>query len=131
MIDPTLLKAFITMMAAVIGLSVLLFILKRKSLSRSMSSTQTVQSLSVDARLSVTPKSQVIVVHYGDRKFMLGITEHSINLIADLSIPAVPSTESSAVSAPLSHGTVEQIHEDDLSFAAFIKSITKRENSKN
>lgn len=79
MIDPTLLKAFITMMAAVIGLSLLLFILKRKSLSRSMSSTQTVQSLSVDARLSVTPKSQVIVVNYGDKKYMLGITEHSLS----------------------------------------------------
>ena len=61
---------------------------------------------------------------------MLGITEHSINVIADLSVP-VPASETSKTTARASHETAEQIHEDDLSFAAFIKSITKRENSKN
>lgn len=132
MIDPSLLKAFITMMAAVGGLSLLLFILKKKAHHRSVHIDPSLQTLSIDSRVNVSPKSQVAVVKYGEKKYLLGISEQSINLIADVSEkPAhvhadnpIPASSGSAI-----HST--DISPNDISFAAFIKSITKRDFNKN
>lgn len=123
MIDPTLLKAFITMIAAVGGLSLLLFILKRKAASKVSSTKNT--SLTVETRIALTPKSHAVVLHYGSKKFLLGVTEHSVQLLSELLENQQKNVSNEPAEKPLR--LPNEIVNDDLSFSAFIKSISRKE----
>ncbi len=132
MIDPSLLKAFITMIAAVAGLSLLLFFLKKKARNSTVNSDSSLQTLSIESRVNVSPKSQVVVINYGDKKFVLGITEQSINLIADVTEkPSRVHFENSTAFPSDSKSHHSDTSSNDVSFAAFLKSITKRDFNKN
>ncbi|MBN8573218.1 MAG: flagellar biosynthetic protein FliO [Candidatus Kapabacteria bacterium] len=132
MIDPTLLKAFITMAAAVGGLSLLLLLLKKKARNRIVNADSSLQTLSIESRIAVAPKSQVVVINYGDKKYILGITEQSINLIADVTekLPH-PRVENSPTFSSDYNAHASDTSSNDVSFAAFLKSITKRDFNKN
>lgn len=132
MIDPSLLKAFITMIAAVGGLSLLLFILKRKARNSIVNTDSSLQTLSIESRVHITPKNQVVVINYGDKKYVLGISEQSVNLIADVTEkPVRHQVENSTTFSSDSKPYTTDTSSNDVSFAAFLKSITKRDVNKN
>src|SRR5690348_2068498 len=54
------------------------------------------RTLSVVSRQSVGQKASVVVIDAGDRRFLLGVTEHTINVLHAGEIPAEP-VESRAV----------------------------------
>lgn len=130
MLDPTLLKAFITMLAAVVGLSLLLFILKKRIAIKGRVASNP-SSLYVDARVPLTPKSQAIVLLYGEKRFLIGVTENSVNLIADISdteqkIHSDKPNDKKVISEETD--ILEPQLPEDLSFTAFLKSISRRES---
>lgn len=118
------------MLAAVVGLSLLLFILKKRIAIKGRTSSAS-STLFVESRVPLTPKSQAIVLHYGEKRFLIGVTESSVQLIADISeSDRQENSDTSADKKVMTENTpqLEPQLSDDLSFTAFLKSISRRES---
>jgi len=81
--DATILKAFSLLALCVGGIGVLFYFLRKYSskLTRNNNTTE----MKVTGKLSLMPKSHLFIVKVGDRDLLLGVTEGSINTLADLS----------------------------------------------
>lgn len=124
MIDETLLRTFLTLLLCVAGLGIVLVFVKRYS-SKIAPQRQSIELKAV-GRLPLQ-KGAVYAIQAGGRTLLLGATDHSINLIADITsdqpqIPTSPSLEhSSVLPAEVS---------DSLSFGSFLQSISVKPKSK-
>jgi len=126
MIDETLLRAFLTLLLCVAGLAVVLFIVKRYS--SKISPQRSTLELKAIGRLPLH-KGAVYAIQVENRTLHIGATEHSINLITDITneqspiLPPIPQSEdthSLAIDPTTS-----------LSFGSFIQSITQRPKKNN
>ncbi|MBI3259981.1 MAG: flagellar biosynthetic protein FliO [Ignavibacteriae bacterium] len=121
MIDDTLLRTFFTLLLCVAGLGAVLFFVKRYS-SKITPQRQTID-LKAIGRVSIH-KGAVYAIQAGGKTLLIGATDHSINLIADISSEQsqqVPLTPPSS----LEH-SIELPPEtsDSLSFSSFLQSIS-------
>lgn len=85
--DATILKAFSLLALCVGGIGVLFYFLRKYSskLTRNNNTTE----MKVTGKLSLMPKSHLFIVKVGDRDLLLGVTDGSINTLAELT-PNVP-----------------------------------------
>jgi flagellar biogenesis protein FliO len=125
MIDETLLRAFLTLLLCVAALGVVLVVVRRYS-SKITPQRQSIELKAV-GRLPVH-KGAVYAVQAGGRTLLIGATDNSINLIADI-------TEQSPLtitdSAPNQQSIIPPETSDSLSFSSFLQSISQRPTPKN
>lgn len=91
--DATIFKAFSLLALCVGGIGVLFYFLRKYSskLTRNNNTTE----MKVTGKLSLMPKSHLFIVKVGDRDLLLGVTEGSINTLADL-YTTIPQFNTSA-----------------------------------
>ncbi|VXB80349.1 Flagellar protein [Arthrobacter sp. 9AX] len=79
-------------LGAVLGL--MWFLQRRIGTAKGKGRRRASRTLSVVSRQSVGQKASVVVIDAGDRRFLLGVTEHSINVLhaGDIPAEAVEST---------------------------------------
>ena len=73
-------------LGAVLGL--IWFLQRRMGSAKAKGRRRASPALSVVSRQSVGQKASVVVIDAGDRRFLLGVTEHSINVLHAGDIPA-------------------------------------------
>lgn len=73
-------------LGAVLGL--MWFLQRRIGAAKGSGRRSAGRTLSVVSRQSVGQKASVVVIDAGDRRFLLGVTEHSINVLHTGEIPA-------------------------------------------
>jgi flagellar protein FliO/FliZ len=73
-------------LGAVLGL--MWFLQRRIGNAKGQGRRRASRTLSVVSRQSVGQKASVVVIDAGDRRFLLGVTEHSINVLHTGDIPA-------------------------------------------
>lgn len=73
-------------LGAVLGL--MWFLQARIGAAKGKGRRRASRTLSVVSRQSVGQKASVVVIDAGDRRFLLGVTEHSINVLHSGDIPA-------------------------------------------
>ncbi|MBS1538087.1 MAG: flagellar biosynthetic protein FliO [Bacteroidetes bacterium] len=126
MIDETLLRAFLTLLLCVAALGVVLFIVKRYS--SKIAPQRTSLDLKAIGRLPLH-KGAVYAIQVGNRTLLIGATEHSINLLTDI------TEDQTQVLPNTSH--IDDTHSiaiepsSSLSFGSFIQSIAQRPKQKN
>jgi flagellar biogenesis protein FliO len=126
MIDENLLHAFLTLMLCVAGLGIVLFIVKRYS-AKIAPHKQTVD-MKILGRLPLQ-KANIYTIQAGERTLIIGTTDHSITTLADITSPAsaTSSLPAPSVSAqPSKDNSTIDPTADNLSFAAFLQSISHR-----
>lgn len=125
MIDDTLLRTFFTLLLCVAGLGAVLFFVKRYS--SKITPQRQMLDLKAIGRVSIH-KGAVYAIQAGSKTLLIGATDHSINLIADISSEQSPLTPPSS----LEHSVVLPPEtSDSLSFSSFLQSIsTKGKNGK-
>ena len=123
--DGNIIKAFLTLIGSVAILGILLIIVKKVTLQ--VKSRETGLNLKVTSKLGLGSKSQLFVVQVNNRSLLLGVTEKSINLIAD-----VTDQENKTLLNPKAEIVKKEVKQDikdqDLSFRAFLKSAVLRQN---
>jgi flagellar biogenesis protein FliO len=127
MIDETLLKAFLTLMACAALLGGILWYIKRWAARKSPLAKEV--NIRITGRMSLPPKAIVYTMQVAGRTLLIGVTDHSVALLADLteSTDSIPATIESA-----KQNSIPSLVDDSpeaVSFGAFLKAITKRENS--
>ncbi len=126
MIDENLLHAFLTLMLCVLGLGIVLFIVKRYSATIAPHK-QTVD-MKILGRLPLQ-KATIYTIQAGERTLIIGTTDHSITTLADIT-PATSMTPSLPVPAAAAQTSTDNSPidptADNLSFAAFLQSISHR-----
>ncbi len=127
MIDENLLHAFLTLMLCVLGLGVVLFIVKRYS-AKIAPHKQTVD-MKILGRLPLQ-KANIYTIQAGDRTLVVGTTDHSITTLADITPVIAPAATLPAGKAPVHPAPQDTSPKDptadNLSFAAFLQSISHR-----
>lgn len=73
-------------LGAVLGL--MWFLQRRIGAAKGKGRRRASRTLSVVSRQSVGQKASVVVIDAGDRRFLLGVTEHNINVLHTGDIPA-------------------------------------------
>ena len=127
MIDDTLLRTCFTLLLCVAGLGAVLFFVKRYS-SKIAPQRQTLD-LKAIGRVSIH-KGAVYAIQAGGRTLLIGATDHSINLIADISseqsqqVPLTPTSLEHSIELPPETS-------DSLSFSSFLQSISMKPKAKN
>ncbi len=120
MIDETLLRTFLTLLLCVAGLGVVLFFVKRYS--SKIAPQRQMFDLKAVGRVSIH-KGAVYAIQAGSKTLLIGATDHSINLIADIS--SEQSLTPTAPPSSLEHSVVLPPEtSDSLSFSAFLQSIS-------
>lgn len=97
MIDETLLRAFITMMVCVGAIAGLLWLVKRKMTTGKQGST--LIGIEVIARQGLNAKAQIFVVSVHGKTLLLGVTEQTVTMLAELD--SMPRTSTTSTQAPL------------------------------
>ena len=130
--DGTILKAFMTLILLVACFGAFFFVLK-KFISKNKKFTNTV-NIRILSRMPIQPKSFLYVVEAGDKNLLIGVNDHSISCLSDLSTETLPKE-----SAMLKNGNSNLPHnlnklapvkssDKSLSFGAFIRSTLSRQS---
>jgi flagellar biosynthetic protein FliO len=136
MLDAEILKTFFTLGASVAALALILYFVKKYSKKRNNS--QSSFNVQVLSRTTLQPKTQIYTIKVAERTLLVGVTDHNISTLADLSskenninadLPAikqlpVASRNSNKI---INHTNLQkQTVDDSLSFKAFLKSTIKK-----
>lgn len=136
--DENLLKAFATLAACVGGIVIMLLVTKKIAVKKNLSATLSYESVEIIAKIPLPPKGLLYVIAAGGKRLLVGSTEQSITLIADVTSVNI-SPESTATSfshkevVPPSEGFSQAgganhvSFNDDISFSAFLKTILSRD----
>jgi flagellar biogenesis protein FliO len=132
--DATLLRAFFTLICCVAGLGALLFFVK-KYVGRSKQKLQSL-NLEIISRVSLQQKNHLYVVRAGTKTLLIGVSDHSVSTLADLTeedgkgtIDQALLSLGAAKNAPARTPELSQttVGADIPSFGDFLKSIIKGE----
>ncbi|QNE15609.1 flagellar biosynthetic protein FliO [Pseudarthrobacter sp. NBSH8] len=95
-------------LGAVLGL--MWFLQRRIGAAKGRGRRSAGRTLNLVSRQSVGQKASVVVIDAGDRRFLLGVTEHSINVLhtGDIPAEAVESTTAAHQFGPAADGMPEQ-----------------------
>lgn len=128
--DASIMRAFATLSGVVAFLGVILFILKR--IAKKSKKVNNQIDLQIVSKLSLQPKSHVYLVKAGESTLLIGVTDHNINTLADLTESGEPTVQPirqrtviSNTQKPQKQVNLKEI-EDSLSFGAFMKSAFKK-----
>jgi len=127
-IDPNILNTFLTLMASVGILGLLLFFVKKTALNFKKRGAES--NLEVLSKLSLSQKNNLFIVKAKNKTLLIGVSEKNINLISEL------ETDNSAVNLHSDQilnkikntNKTESNVNSDLSFKAFLKSAILKNN---
>ena len=142
--DGSILKAFLTLGMIVAALGVTLFFVKKYvKKNKKVSGTD---NLEIVSRISLQPKTHLFIVNVGDKKLLLGATDHSVNTLADLTSEGSSGTDEvdvekalqrlgrqakSKMNKPVNKVVSKMVpaidDNDSLSFTSFLKSTFKKQ----
>jgi flagellar biosynthetic protein FliO len=128
-------NAFLTLSLIVGGLWGVLLLIKRIN-GRSKNSSSPI-NLNIISRVSLQPKTHLYLVKAGQKTLLIGVTDHNISTLADLTeetqAPQVPASEYKALVARANNVSRAKAPEasnadidESLTFGAFLKSAFKR-----
>ena len=127
--DASILKAFATLVSVVAGLAGLLMLVKKYAKKGKKIVNQI--DLHVISKISLQPKSHLYLVKAGENTLLLGVTDHNINTLADLT-----ENNQKSVQLPINPSKIRINHSQDtnltkdfensLSFGSFIKSAFRK-----
>jgi flagellar biosynthetic protein FliO len=124
-VDWTILNAVIITCATVGGLFGLAILARRFTRTRSSGENIPLRILS---RQPLTQKASLFIVDIGDKRLVLGVTEHTVTVLATL---ANGSPSATVRSAPLQGQPLEPLPTSphgELSFRAYLASMFQRSN---
>jgi len=140
MLEPALLKAFFTLMLCVAVMGGALVLLKRYAKKKTAVTGGI--DLQVISRQALQPKVSVFVVKAGDKTLVLGVTEHNVTTLADITedqpqqvLKNIHPKEvvKEKANQPQLVQTQREIPQAALeqppSFGEFLKTVLKGENS--
>ncbi len=81
-VDPTLLRAFATLMVCVAAIGALLWFVRRRTSRAQLGDTAV--DVRVLSRQALSPKAQLSIVQIGNRVILLGITDTHVSMLGDL-----------------------------------------------
>lgn len=118
--DATILKAFALLSLCVGGMGLLFYYLKKYGTKLRDNNSQV--ELKVLGKASLQPKSHIFIIQAEGRKLLIGVTDHSINTLSDLT---ENSTETIKEIKTIESKSNPNIGISDLSFSSFLKSVVK------
>ncbi len=121
--DWTIINAVIITCAAVGGLLGLAVLARR--FTRTQSGGENIP-LRILSRQPLTQKASLVIVDIGDKRLVLGVTEHTVTVLATL---ANGSPSATMRSAPSQERVLEPLHtapHGDLSLRAYLTSMFQR-----
>ena len=138
MFEDTILKAFFTMAICVIALGGLFFLLKK--FGNKYRKFQNSVDLQIISKMPLQQKTNLFVVKTGYKTLLIGVTDHNIAILADLTeekdIPKVTNdvmqkleNKSSELLSNLSNKSNQELKaEESLSFRSFLRSNLRKSN---
>lgn len=131
MFDGNILRAFATLGLLVSLFGLMIWLIKKYTAKSKKNSSGI--NLEILSKMSLQPKNQLFVVKAGDRTLLLGVSEKSINTLADLSenLPQKQSFEKVLKQTQNNHKNAELIQNVDdnsLSFKTFLMSALSKSN---
>jgi len=122
--DWTLLNAALILAAAVVGLGVLAVVVRRLSPVRGGGNSIPIRIL---ARQPLGSKALLVVAEIERQRVVLGVTEHTVSLLATLSETPAPTPSHQTTSPRSSHSQQPQpATPAELSFRAYLASMFQR-----
>ena len=139
MFDEPLLKSFLSLCSVVAVLAVALFFVKKYAKKARIKHNG--MDLSVLSRTSLQPKSHLYIVQAGAKTLLLGVSDHSITTLSDLTedknkssfVPAKQPQQQTKTVVPLIQPVAVPVNKqgNPLSFRNFLSAIVKKENGVN
>jgi len=136
MFDEPLLKSFLSLISLVGVLGIALFLLKRYT--KKAKSKYNGIELNIISKTSVQAKSQLCIVQAGSKTLLLGITDHNITTLSDLTedktrssfVPAKQSAASVKAGTLANQPVANKSNNrgNPLSFRNFLSTIVKKQN---
>lgn len=121
--ENAIIETFLTLLAAVAVLGIILYFVKKYGNKINSDSNQI--ELKILAKMPIPPKNNLYVVRAGNKTLLIGASDKSISTLSELEdnssnkkIKSTPKIDSKSIDSPI----------DDLSFANFLKSTLKKNN---
>ncbi len=128
--DGTVLKSFAILIASVGVVFLVLYALKR--VSKRFTTAQNTKELKILSKLALSPKNQLFIVEADGKTLLLGVSEKSINALAELSDDQrYSSLETSKTKKTKSPTVSQNANANDLSFLSFLKSSIAKKSELN
>ncbi|MCX7929226.1 MAG: flagellar biosynthetic protein FliO [Chlorobi bacterium] len=121
--DSNMLNALLVLLAGIAFLAIIAFILRRLASGRASTHGLPIRIIS---RQPIGGKAALVVADVGDKRLLLGVTEHSVTLLATLE--RTTSSTTSKTTAPRVT-PAPQMHPPspaELSFRAYLASMFQR-----
>jgi flagellar biogenesis protein FliO len=135
MLEDTLLRSFLSMIAFIAVLAVILYVFKRYAKKTKLRNNSI--DLNIISKLTIQPKTNLFIIKAGLRTLLIGVTDHNIQTLSDLTEEKSqkssfnikkPSAiqQNEAAEAPLPIPSKKKIDDEELSFINFIRSRFKK-----
>ncbi len=127
--DSNILNAFLTLMGSVAILGIILFMMKKLTLKFKKNSS--INGIEVLSKLNLSPKNALWTIKIQNRILLLGVSEKSINLLAELSNSNPPNEKyglSNKKSTPTNTNKNIDSLSSELSFKEFLKNAVFKNN---
>lgn len=118
--DATLMQAVVVITVSLILLGVMALVIRRVASSRSIAGNL---SIRIIARQPLGNKASLVIADIGNKRLLLGVTDHNVTLLATITNPTSPSQLSTK---PVTPAAPSQSTPAELSFRAYLSSIFQR-----
>ncbi|MCX8051928.1 MAG: flagellar biosynthetic protein FliO [Chlorobi bacterium] len=118
--DSTLVNAMLMLAASIAVLVLVAALVRRLASSRGIAQGIPIR---IVARQPIAGKAMLVVADIGDKRLLLGVTEHSVTLLATLAAGAQPVQQPTPSKQPSAAPTVSPA---ELSFRAYLSSMFQR-----
>ena len=120
--DATIIKAFLLLCLCVGGMGLLFYYLRKYGTKLRDNNSQV--ELKILGKASLQPKSHIFIIQAEGKKLLIGVTEHNINTLSDLTETNTKEFSEKEMIA-LQNQTSKPNTVNDLSFSSFLKSVVK------
>lgn len=127
--DSNILNAFLTLMGSVAILGIILFMMKKLTLKFKKSSS--INGIEVLSKLNLSPKNALWTIKIQNRILLLGVSEKSINLLAELSNSNLQNEKYELSNKKSTSTNINKNIDDlssELSFKEFLKNAVFKSN---
>jgi flagellar biogenesis protein FliO len=118
--DSTLVNAMLMLAASIAVLVLVAALVRRLASSRGIAQGIPIR---IVARQPIAGKAMLVVADIGDKRLLLGVTEHSVTLLATLAAGVQPVQQPAPSKQPSAAPTVSPA---ELSFRAYLSSMFQR-----
>lgn len=119
-----ILSTFITLSIAVLGIGLILYFVKKYTDQHRINDNA--YGMKILSKLSLSPKNHIYAIEAGGKKLLIGVSDKSINTLAELENNTNIRKEIAKYSNKESQIPKTKIDNPDLSFSSFIRSAFKR-----